>query len=143
MKSAFLAIAVPALLAAAAAPALAHDDAYLATQPAPNGGQVRMAGPYHFELVTGAAGGTNGRDFVVHVTDHAGAPVATQGARGVAQVLAGKARSSVPLAPDGANRMKGTAGHAVAPDMKVVVSITLPGQPAAQARFAPGQHAHR
>jgi hypothetical protein len=31
--------------------ALAHTDDFLDTQKAPNGGQQRMAGAYHFELV--------------------------------------------------------------------------------------------
>lgn len=138
MKTACLAVTASVLFATAAAPALAHDDAYLATQKAPHGGQVRMAGAYHYELVVGPAGGANGRSLVVHVTDHAGAAVATQGARGVAQVLAGKERSSVELLPDGENRMTGTGRFAAAADTKVVVSITLPGKPPVQARFTPG-----
>ena len=44
-------IAVLAGLTFAAGAVLAHDDAYLDTQKAPNGGQLRMAGPNHYELV--------------------------------------------------------------------------------------------
>ncbi len=36
---------------AAATPALAHDDATLDAMQAPHGGQLRMAGAYHIELV--------------------------------------------------------------------------------------------
>ena len=47
MKVALLAAAAAGLFAFATLPAVAHDDAYLAAQKAPNGGQLRMAGPYH------------------------------------------------------------------------------------------------
>ncbi|MCD6674221.1 MAG: hypothetical protein LT106_15395 [Burkholderiaceae bacterium] len=137
----FLAAAA-ALLAFSASPAFAHDDAYLATQKAPNGGELRMAGPYHYELVADRASpAASGGAIVVYVTDHAGQPVSTQGAQGVAQVLAGKERSTVKLLPDGANRMKAPAPHGWASDAKVVVSITIAGAQPAQARFAPQPHA--
>jgi hypothetical protein len=51
MKRMTKTIAVLLGLTFAAGAALAHDDAYLDTQKAPNGGQLRMAGPYHYELV--------------------------------------------------------------------------------------------
>ncbi|MDT3678484.1 MAG: hypothetical protein ROZ64_06580 [Burkholderiaceae bacterium] len=137
MKPSRFLAASAALLALCASPAFAHDDAYLATQKAPNGGQLRMAGPYHYELVAGDSASTNaaGR-LLVYVTDHAGAPMPTQGAQGVAHVLAGKERASVPLAPDGANRMKGAGAYPWTSDAKVVVSITMPGAKPEQARFA-------
>ncbi len=40
-------------LALVAGGAKAHDDAYLDTVKAPHGGQLRMAGVHHFELVGG------------------------------------------------------------------------------------------
>jgi len=130
-----------ALLTFGASPAFAHDDAYLATQQAPNGGQLRMAGPYHYELVADRTlRAPSGGAIVVHVTDHAGQSVSTQGAQGVAQVLAGKERSTVKLLPDGANRMKGPLPQAWASDAIVVVSITIAGAQPAQARFAPQPH---
>jgi len=139
MKSARLLAVSAALLALSASPASAHEDAWLATQKAPNGGQLRMAGPYHYELVAGdSASTTTARTLLVYVTDHAGAPMPTQGARGVAHVLAGKERASVPLAPDGENRMKGAGAYPWASDAKVVVSITMPGAKPEQARFAAG-----
>jgi len=128
--------AFAALLVLCASPASAHEDAWLATQKAPNGGQLRVAGPYHYELVAGdSPSATAAAALVVYVTDHAGAPMPTQGAQGVAHVLAGKERASVPLSPDGANRMKGAGGYPWTRDAKVVVSITMPGAKAEQARF--------
>lgn len=137
MKEGRFLAAAAVLLAFSAPAAFAHDDAYLATQKAPNGGRLRVAGPYHYELVTDrSAPEAAGRAILVYVTDHAGAPVATQGAQGVAHVLAGKEGASVPLAPDGGNRMKGLAPRPLTGDAKVVVSITIPGSQPAQARFA-------
>lgn len=118
--------------------ALAHDDAYLDTQKAPNGGQLRMAGPYHFELVLAkntAAAQEN--PLVVYVTDHAGAKIPTAGASGSATILAGKLRAAATLQPDGDNRLKGVARYASTPDTKVAVSVTLPGKQPEQARFTP------
>jgi len=131
-------IAVLLGLTFAAGAALAHDDAYLDTQKAPNGGQLRMAGPYHYELVVAK----DGRDIkanpvVVYVTDPAGQKVPTAGAAGTATILAGKQKAMAELKPDGDNRMKGFAQYAPAPDMKVVVSITLAGKQPEQARFTP------
>ena len=122
-----------------ASPALlAHSDEYLDTQQAPNGGQQRMAGLYHFELVV-AKDRKEAKDspVVVHITDHAGTKIPTAGASGTATVLSGKNKVTATLLPDGENRLKGTAKYASTPDMKVVVSITFPGKAAEQARFTP------
>jgi len=134
-----LILAVAALTAAMAAPvALAHSDEVLDTQKAPNGGQLRMAGIYHFELVV-VRDSKEARDnpVVVFVTDHAGAKVPTVGAGGTVTILAGKQKTSVKLVPDGDNRLKGVGKYASTPDMKAVVSVTVAGKPAEQARFTP------
>ena len=127
-----------AALMLAGSPAFAHSDEYLDTQKTPNGGQQRMAGIYHFELVV-AKDSKEAKDnaLVVYVTDHANAKIPTVGAGGTATILAGKQKASVKLVPDGDNRLKGVGKYASTRDMKVVVSITLPGKPAEQARFTP------
>jgi hypothetical protein len=131
-------IAVLAGLTFAAGAALAHDDAYLDTQKAPNGGQLRMAGPNHYELVlVKDAKEDRENPVVVYVTDHAGQKIPTAGAAGTATILAGKLKAAATLKPDGDNRMKGVAKYASMPDTKVVVSITLAGKQAEQARFTP------
>lgn len=137
IKTLILAAASSAFMLASQ-PLLAHSDEYLDTQKAPNGGQLRMAGPYHFELVvSGDNKEAKDSPVVVHVTDHAGARVATAGATGTATILAGKKKSSATLTPAGDNRMEGTATYVSTPDMKVVVSITPAGKAAEQARFTP------
>lgn len=135
-------------LAINATPALAHDDATLDAMKSANGGQLRMAGIYHFELVVAKDAKTAKENPVlVYVTDHVGNKIATAGASGTATLLAGKQKASVTLKPDGDNRLKGVASYAATPGMKVVLAITLPGQPPEQARFtplagAPDEHAN-
>jgi hypothetical protein len=115
--------------------ALAHDDVTLDAMHSPHGGQLRMAGVYHFELVAKANG------IAVYVTDHAGSKVPTAGATGSATVLAGKAKTAVPLQPAGDNLLKGSGKFDLAPDMKVAVSIALAGKSPEVARFTPMQKA--
>jgi hypothetical protein len=110
---------------------VAHTDEVLDSQPAPHGGQVRMAGTFHFELVVGD------KQLTVYVTDHAGKSIATEGATGNAMVLVGKTKTTVELKPAEENVLKGDGEFTAAPEMKVVVSITLAGQEQQQARFTP------
>lgn len=56
---------------------------------------------------------------------------------GTATVLAGKGTSNVKLEPLGENALTGNGSLLPTADMKVVVFVTLPGQPPVQARFTP------
>ena len=138
MKKALFLIAAASTFGLASPVLLAHTDDVLDTQKAPNGGQLRMAGVYHYELVV-AKDSKDAKDnaVVVYVTDHAGTKIPTSGATGTATILAGKTKATATLAPDGDNRLKGMAKYLSAADMKVVVSITIPGKAAEQARFTP------
>ncbi len=136
------------------APLLAHTDAVLDTQKAPNGGQLRMAGVYHFELVLANdqqrehqhdTKQENENQILIFVTDHAGTKIPTAGATGTATIMSGKQKATVTLIPDGDNKLKGVGKFAASADTKVVVSITMAGKPAEQARFTPQavvKHAH-
>lgn len=115
--------------------AFAHSDEYLDIQAAPHGGQLRMAGMQHYELVV------KPNEVTVYLTDHAGTKLDSKGVTGTATVLSGKDKASVKLLPTEDNVLKGTSKFGLAPDMKVVVSIALPGQDAQQARFTPLQKA--
>lgn len=128
-----------ALLALPAA-VQAHDDSSLAKTKAPNGGQMRAAGAYHFELVlVRKALEPNDHPVTVYVTDHAGAAVASAAATGAVTLLGKSGAVRVALVPDGANRLKGAGRYAADPDLKAVVSVTFAGKPAEQARFTPFQ----
>jgi len=115
-------------------PVLAHDDATLDAMATPHGGQMRMAGPYHYELVTAPG------ELRVYLTDHGDQPVPSKGVSGNAVVLSG-AKATVPLVPAGDNLLQGRGDFAVAPDMKVVVSLAFPDGSTWQARFTRGAKA--
>jgi len=121
----------------------AHDDATLDKIQAPNGGQLRAAGIYHYELVV-AKDSKDAKEnpIVVYVTDHGATKIDTKGATGTITLLAGKTKITVALAPDGDNRMRAKATYASDVAMKAVVSITLSGKAAELARFTPLQRAN-
>ncbi|MDZ5461483.1 hypothetical protein [Azohydromonas lata] len=142
--------ALPSLIAALAlalgGAAFAHDDATLDKMKAANGGQLRAAGAQHYELVV-APPGSKGEALpvAVYVTDHAGAKVPVAGASGNVTVLSGGQKATIALQPAGDNLLKGSGAYVPGHDLKAIVSVTLPGQPAGQARFEPfggGGHSH-
>lgn len=97
----------------------------------PNGGQVKDAGKYHLELVV------KENALTVYVTGAKDTKVATKGASGSATVLAGKGTLNVKLEPSGENAFVGSGSFQPTSDMKVVVSVMMPGQSPLQARFTP------
>lgn len=113
---------------------IAHDDATLDAMESPNGGQVRMAGPYHFELVLGE------NAVSVFLTDHGDAPVPSEGVRGNVILMSG-GRTTIAVAPVDSNRLAGEGAFEKQPDMKAVVSLTFPDGETWQARFTPGAQA--
>ncbi|MCT6701034.1 hypothetical protein [Rheinheimera sp. 4Y26] len=130
------AAALLALVAASAAQA--HTDEYLDTVVGPNGGQLRMAGAYHFELlVVKNSKDAKNNAIKVFVMDHANTPIATAGATANLVLVAGKQKARVELKPEGNNALVGEAVYASVPEMKVVANITMPGQSAQTAKFEP------
>jgi hypothetical protein len=118
--------------------AQAHDDAYLDTVTTPHGGQLRMAGPSHFELVlVKDSKVAKDNTIEVYVTDHAGTKVPTSGATASITLLSGKTKVSSELKPAGDNKLVGHAVYASNPDLKAVVKIKLNRQDEQQARFTP------
>lgn len=132
------AVSIVAALLLTSVSAWAHDDATLDKLKPPNGGQLRAAGIYHYELVVApAAGKEKSAPVSVYLTDHAGTKIASVGASGSVTILSGTRKATITLQPDGDNRMKGTGDYKSAADMKAIVSIALSGKPAEQARFTP------
>lgn len=118
--------------------AFAHDDTTLDKNGGSHGGQLRMAGSYHFELVT-AKDSKEAKDnpVTVYLTNHADQYIPTAGASGTATILAAKSKIVVPLAPAGGNKLAGVGRYVSDPQMKVVVSVTFPDGKTEQARFTP------
>jgi hypothetical protein len=90
----------------------------------PHGGDVEDAnpGPYHIE--TAAKGST----LSVFITDQDGNPSPAAGVTGNAVVLANKVKTPVTLAPVSGNQLQGTGSFTAAPDMRVLVTLTIDGQ---------------
>ncbi|PTR14224.1 hypothetical protein C8R31_107119 [Nitrosospira sp. Nsp2] len=114
-------------------PAAAHTEEYFDSIAAPNGGQMRMAGPYHLELVT------KDNEIVLYVADHSDKKISSEGGVGKAsiQVGKGKPKSSIKLEPAGGNMLKGTGDFTVTPETIIITFIKLPDQEAQSARFTP------
>ena len=85
-------------------PVWAHTDESLDAMLSPHGGQVRAAGPYHLELVA------KDGELVLHVTDHAGQEIKTDGGEGKANIQQVKAGSkiTVKLEPSQQNMFTGS-----------------------------------
>jgi len=114
-------------------PVWAHTDEQLDTMPSPHGGQVRAAGPYHLELVA------KDGELVVHVTDHVGQEISTEGGEGKANIQQGKAGSkiTIKLEPSPHHMLKGGGEFRINPDTVIVAFIKLPEKDAYAARFTP------
>lgn len=118
-------------------PAWAHDEATLDAMPSAHGGQLRVAGIYHFELVVApAAVAGQGVPVQVYVTDHLGQKISTAQASGSVNFLSGKTHTKVTLSPQGDNALVGTLAQRPKPGTQAVVLIAPePGQAALQAKF--------
>ena len=114
-------------------PTWAHTDDYLDTLTTAHGGQLRMAGPYHLELVA------KDKELVLYVTDHGDNPVKTEGgtAKATIQIGKSKAGTTVKLEPAGENQMKGLGEFTLKPASVIVVFVKLAGDEAQSARFTP------
>lgn len=114
-------------------PTWAHTNDYLDTLAAPHGGQLRMAGPYHLELVA------KDKELVLYVTDHGDNPIATEGgvSKATVQIGTAKARTTVKLEPAGDNVFRGSGEFTLKPQSVIVVFVKLPEQEAQSVRFTP------
>lgn len=119
-------------------PAGAHTDDNLATLKAPHDGQLRVAGPYHLELVVAREPVQAAEKPVqVYVTDHGGTPVSTTGASGSVTLLGGGKKVVMKLVPAGDNALKAAAAYQSTPGLKAVVSVRMADGNEAGARFEP------
>jgi hypothetical protein len=111
--------------------AWSHTDEYFDTVDAPHGGQMRMAGPYHMEIIT------KDKEIILYITDHANAKISIEGGIGKATIQTGKTKTTVKLQPEGDNSFKGSGDFIVTPETMIMVFVKLPEQEAQAARFTP------
>jgi len=112
-------------------PAWAHIDEYFDSVEAPHGGQLRMVGPYHLEIVV------KDKEIALYVTDHADNKITTDGGLAKATIETGQTRTQIGLHPVGDNMLKGSGVFSVTPDTVIIVFIRLPDQDAQSVRFMP------
>lgn len=112
-------------------PAWAHTDEYFELVEAAYGGQLRMVGPYHLELVA------KDREITPYVTDHADNKITTDGGLGKTTIETGQTKTQIGLHPVGDNMLKGVGVYSLTPDTVIIVFIRLPGQEAYAVRFIP------
>jgi hypothetical protein len=112
-------------------PAGAHTDEYFESVEAPHGGQLRMTGPFHLELVAKEG------DLTVYVTDHADNPISVDGGLAKATVETGSNRTQIHLHPVGTNMLKGSGTFSLLANTVVIVFMKLPNQDGYAARFMP------
>ena len=119
--------AFAAALLLSPAVAFAHSDLN-----GPHGGDVEDAnpGPYHLETAV------KGSTLSVFITDQDGNPSPAAGVTGSAVVLVNKVKTPVTLAPTADNQLQGTGDFTAAPDMRVLVTLTIDGQ-TQKALFSP------
>ena len=97
----------------------------------PNGGQMQDLAGGHVELVA------KGPELALYLFDAQNKPLPAKGATATATVLAGGQQQTVALVAAEGNALRGDGSFDATPGMKVIVSLTLPGQRAQLGRFTP------
>ena len=111
----------------AAASVFAHTNEYLGE----HGGQLRMSGAYHFELVSAPG------KLTVYVTDHAWQPVETTGASANAMVITDGKKTHIDLQVSGSNMFEGSGDFTLNEESTVHLKVSMPNGEAELATFQP------
>ena len=98
-----------------------------------HGGHEVEVGKFHIELVV------KDRDLSLYVRDQGVKPVDAKTVKASANVLSGKDKATVQLAPAGAEMLSGQAPFSVAKNAKIIVSFSVAGGKSEQARFSLAQ----
>ncbi|HEY9198202.1 MAG TPA: hypothetical protein VIR60_02470, partial [Gammaproteobacteria bacterium] len=101
------------MLSLSAGAAWPHTDDWFDANPTPHGGQVRMSGPYHLELVIEPGA------LRVFVTDHADNGISTATWTGRVIVMDAGKKAYYALKPAGDNLLQAEASLSDAPDVKL------------------------
>lgn len=111
--------------------ASAHTNEYLDTIDGDHGGQLRMSGAYHFELIA------NPGTLKIYVTDHGSQPIDTAGASADAMVVTDGKKTVVNLRAAGANTFEGVGEFTLNEQSAVHLKVTMPNGDAELATFTP------
>jgi hypothetical protein len=124
----FLGALLAAALIGLGGSAQAHTDDWFDTHATPHGGQVRMAGPYHLELMPQQSG-----EVLVYVTDHGDTAIPTAGWTAQVVSLSGGKKTRIALKPAGANTLRGKGS--VPAGAQLVLSVVPKAGEEYSARF--------
>jgi hypothetical protein len=124
--------------AAMAQPAYAHSDDYLDTVPGAHGGQLRMGGAYHFELVVSPTATADKASVVkVYLTDHAGVVAKNSGMKAQLLLKTNGKPVLVKLTADGENVLQGSAAFTASPELQATLAVSFADNSSAQMNFQP------
>ena len=107
-----------------AADAYSHDAAMLDSIPSAHGGVVRMAGPYHIELVLEPSSSKPLRQVRIYLQNHAFVGMPSKGLTGVVTLTFYTVSVAIPLIPDGPESLGGSGSFLDDPALKMIVSLT-------------------
>jgi len=107
-----------------AADAHSHDAAMLDSIPSAHGGVVRMAGPYHIELVLEPSSLRPVRQVRIYLQNHAFVGMPSKGLTGVVTLTFYTVSVAIPLIPDGPESLGGSGSFLDDPALKMTVSVT-------------------
>ena len=122
---------VLAALIATCGLAIAHTNEYLDTVEGEHGGQLRMSGAYHFELVARPG------FLTIYVADHGFQAVDTAGATAEAMIVTDGKKTVLELTVSGANRLEGHGDFTLNEETTVHLKVVMPGGEAELASFHP------
>jgi hypothetical protein len=125
------------LIAVFAPRAWAHDATTLDAMPSAHGGQVRMAGPYHIELLLEGKSAAGVRPIRVYLQNHAFEAVTSSGMIGIVKLTDGTIERSITLKPTGINSLIGSGSYSSNQAMVAVVSVTTKDGQVLSATFTP------
>ncbi len=119
-------------------PALGHSDEYLDTVPGAHGGQLRMGGAFHFELVLAAdAKAEQATPIKVYLTDHNNNVASNEGMKATLLIKGAGKPTLVKLALDGKNALTGSGAFTARPDLQATLVVTFADNTSAQMNFQP------
>lgn len=108
----------------------AHSDAEMAAMVAPHGGQLKMVGWYHFELVS------KGQQLNLYLSDHAGTPKPSKDVKGSFTMLDGAQKLEGTFTPIAPNQLRAQLSRKPSKNAQLEVKLTFADGRTEQAQFA-------
>jgi hypothetical protein len=102
---------------------MAHDAATLDAMPSQHGGQVRMAGPYHIELLLERVSVKGNRHIAIYLQNHLLQVLPSAGTSAQVKLTDGSRSTSVALTPDGLESLGGSVSCSSSAALVAVVLL--------------------